>query len=403
MDSLDDAAGHGSHVRAPVAPDLRFVAHSSQGEAHELAVQGPGDRATERGLSDARRADEAEDRSLQGLFQGVDGEVLEDALLDLFDVVVVLVENLARPLDVLRVRRQDAPGKTRHPVQVGSDDRGFRGVGVTALQALDLLFDLGGRLAWNLSLGDELAIMGELFVDLLSFAELLLNRPQLLAQVVLPLRPVHFPPGLGGDLLLHRQNGDLLGETLVDVAEAFDRIGGLEHLLGFLELQIEVGGRQVRQASGVVEIRGDHHHFRRDVLPQGNGLLEVLLDAAQQSLVLRRQLFGNLFLFQARDLGLQVRFFGEEGVHPGPCQTLHQQADAPVGQLEHSHDRDDGADLVEVLGTRSLVGGVLLGAQHDDPLFGQGRVHGEDRLLPRDGEGQDDERKDHHVLQRQNR
>ena len=129
------------------------------------------------------------------------------------------------------------------------------------------------------------------------------NRPQLLAQVILPLRPVHFSPGLRGDLLLHRQNGDLFGQALVDVAEAVDRIGGLEHLLGFLELQIEVGGRQVRQARGIVEIGGDHHHFRRDVLPQGNGLLEVLLDAAQQSLVLRRQLFGNLFLFQSRDLG----------------------------------------------------------------------------------------------------
>src|SRR5207237_8527657 len=120
---------------------------------------------------------------------------------------------------------------SRHTVHAGSEYRPFRGVGVTALQAIDLLFYLGGRLAWNLSLCNELAIMGELFVDLFSFADLLLNRPQLLAQVILPLRPVHFSPGLRGDLLLHRQNGALFGQALVDVTEAVDRIGGLERLI----------------------------------------------------------------------------------------------------------------------------------------------------------------------------
>src|SRR6266496_6318513 len=77
-----------------------FVAHAAEREPHKLAAQGCGDRAPERGLADARRPDEAEDRPLQRLLQGVHRQVLEDALLDLLDVVVVRIQDLARPPDV---------------------------------------------------------------------------------------------------------------------------------------------------------------------------------------------------------------------------------------------------------------------------------------------------------------
>ena len=48
----------------------------------------------ERRLADAGRADEAEDRALQLLDERLHREVLEDALLDLLEAVVVLVEDL---------------------------------------------------------------------------------------------------------------------------------------------------------------------------------------------------------------------------------------------------------------------------------------------------------------------
>ena len=56
----------------------------------------------------------------------------------------------------------------------------------------------------------ELAVLRELLGHLLALAELLLDRPQLLAQVVLALRLVHLAARLRGDLLLHRQDRDLL-------------------------------------------------------------------------------------------------------------------------------------------------------------------------------------------------
>ena len=82
-----------------MAADLRFVAHAAERDAHELAVHRPRDRLAERGLADARRADEAEDRPLHRspfAASASHRQVLDDALLDLVEIVVILVEHLAR-------------------------------------------------------------------------------------------------------------------------------------------------------------------------------------------------------------------------------------------------------------------------------------------------------------------
>ena len=55
------------------------------------------------------RADEAEDRAARILLQLADGEVLEDAVLDLLEVVVVLVEHLAGVVQVEVVLGGDRP------------------------------------------------------------------------------------------------------------------------------------------------------------------------------------------------------------------------------------------------------------------------------------------------------
>ena len=65
----------------------------------------------ERGLADAGRPDEAEDLAGHLVAQFRDGEVLDDPLLHLLQVEMVVVEHLARVLEVevvLRVRRPRA-------------------------------------------------------------------------------------------------------------------------------------------------------------------------------------------------------------------------------------------------------------------------------------------------------
>src|SRR3546814_3511533 len=60
-----DLAGHRTDVGAAMTADLRFVTHTAERHAHELAIDCIRDRAPERSLADAGRADEAQDRPLQ--------------------------------------------------------------------------------------------------------------------------------------------------------------------------------------------------------------------------------------------------------------------------------------------------------------------------------------------------
>src|SRR3546814_8115658 len=75
---LDDVAGERPDIGAAMAADLRLVMHAAEARAHEFAPRGAGDALAERGLADARRTDEAEDRAAAVGAQLADGEIFED-------------------------------------------------------------------------------------------------------------------------------------------------------------------------------------------------------------------------------------------------------------------------------------------------------------------------------------
>ena len=121
-EGADDRPGQGADVGAAVAADLGLVADAADGDALELAAERPGDRAAEAGLADAGRADEAEDRPWRLRVELADGQVLEDPVLDLLEVVVVLVEDLPGVGDVEVVLGLLRPGEVDEPLEVGADD-----------------------------------------------------------------------------------------------------------------------------------------------------------------------------------------------------------------------------------------------------------------------------------------
>ena len=124
-----------------------------------------------------------------------------------------------------------------------------------ALEALDLLLDLLRGLLGDLLLRDLLAVRRDLLGEVLGLAELLLDRLELLAQEVLALALVDLALGGAGDLLLDRQDAHLAPQDLEDGLEALDGRDRLEDLLGLLDLELEVRGREVREARGLVEAR----------------------------------------------------------------------------------------------------------------------------------------------------
>ena len=76
-----------------MAADLGLVANAAEGLADEFAAGRPSDRAAERSLADAGWADEAQDRALELIGPRLDGEILDDPVLDLLEAVMILVEH----------------------------------------------------------------------------------------------------------------------------------------------------------------------------------------------------------------------------------------------------------------------------------------------------------------------
>ena len=55
--------GKRADVGAPMAANLRFIAHAAERDAHEITAEGAGDGPAQRSFTDARRADEAKYRT----------------------------------------------------------------------------------------------------------------------------------------------------------------------------------------------------------------------------------------------------------------------------------------------------------------------------------------------------
>jgi len=83
-------------------------------------VQSARDRSTQGGLADARRAGEAQDRAPRVGVELAHAQVLEDALFDLLEAAVVVVEDLLDHLEVVAVVAAEAPGHVQEPVDVGA-------------------------------------------------------------------------------------------------------------------------------------------------------------------------------------------------------------------------------------------------------------------------------------------
>ena len=248
---LDDVARQRADIGAPVAADLGLVMDAAEADADELPAHGAGDRLAERGLADAGRADEAEDRRLAFGRELAHGEIFDDAALDLVEAVVVLVEDAARLLEVDRLLRRQRPRQLDQPVEIGADHAVLGGRLRHALEPAQLVPRLLLDLLRHLGLGDRLAQLGDLGFLAVAFAELALDRRHLLAQQHLALALVEGGVGLLADLLGEPQHLDPLGEEARDAVDAGGEVDGLEHLLLLLGRQVEIGGDDVGERAGI--------------------------------------------------------------------------------------------------------------------------------------------------------
>ena len=220
----------------------------------KLAVHGPCDRAPQRGLAHAGRADKAEDHALTFaadevldgrlflslplalLAQFTHGEELEDTLLDVLEPIVVLVQDLARVGDIQVVFGPPAPGQIDHPVQVGFDDTVFGCDDRHLFHATQLAQRFLFRFLRHAGLFDLPAIVLDLDCLLVLLAQLATDGLELLAKEILALHLFHAALGLFLDLFAQLEHFELPAQDRCQAAQLFFDIVDFQQALRILSV-----------------------------------------------------------------------------------------------------------------------------------------------------------------------
>ena len=113
-------------------------------------------------------------------------------------------------------------------------------------------------------------------------AEFLVDGPHLLAQVVVPLALGNLVLDFRLDLGLHGRELQFVREHVVDPLEPSHGLQDFEQLLGFFDLQPQVGRHEVGQLSGVVDVLQDGGDVDAELAAQGQNFLGLLADVAHQ-------------------------------------------------------------------------------------------------------------------------
>ena len=300
---LDNLARQRTDVGATVAAYLRLVAHTAQRHAHEGAVGGPGDRTAQGRLADAGRTDQAQDGPLQRPDALLHGQVLEDALLDLLQPVMVFFQDSFGPGQVAVGPALLLPGHLQQPVQVVAHHGGLGRHRRHHLELAQFGHGLFLGLLGHAGFLDPLFERGNLVRRLVELAQLLLDGLHLLVQVVLALALLHLRLHAAANLALDLEHVDLAAHEAHEVFHSLARIAGLQHDLLLLERKLHVRGDRVGQPASVVQPRHAGQRFGGNVLVQ----LHVRLELAQQRAAQRLQFLGLVLPCGLFRDGLELR------------------------------------------------------------------------------------------------
>ena len=313
---------------------------------------------------------------------------------------MVGVENLAGVLDVEIVGGPLVPGEVEEPVEVGPDHAVLGGGRGEPLEPAELAVGDPARLLGQRRALDPLPQLVDLGLLLVALAELLLDRAELLAQVVLALALVDPLLDLGLDLGAELDHLELAGEDLGEPAEPDADVDLLEDLLLLGGRNPQRPGDQVGERRGVLDVGDRELQLLRQVGDLLDDLAEGALDVPRQRLQL-----GALVddVGQLLDRRHQIGLGPDEAAEPNPLGPLDQDPDRPVRDLQHPGDDAGHPDPLDVLGP-GLVELGILGGDHDQAaVAGEHVVDQLDRALLADRERRQRPRVGDHVAKRQHR
>ena len=109
-----------------MAPDFRFVPDAAQADLDKLPADCLSDRFYNAGLTHAGRTHKAKDRPLHILFQLKDRQVFDNPFLDIFQSVMIPVQDFPCPVQIQIVFCFLSPGQIQDPLNIRLADRAFR-------------------------------------------------------------------------------------------------------------------------------------------------------------------------------------------------------------------------------------------------------------------------------------
>ena len=351
-----------------MAADVGLVTDAAQRQTGALTVHGTGHGQGHGGLAHAGRADKAEDLALGVRVQLADGDKLQNALLHLVQSVVVLVQNFTGLGHIRPVAGGLVPRQLQADIQIVADNGGL-GAGVGLLtQPLQLAEQLVMYLLRQAE-GVDLSGVGlQLLVAVL--AQLVLEDLDLLAEDHVALDLGHTAAYLLLHLRLQGQDVHLVGQDVVDKAQALLRVQLLQHALAVLVAEGDVLSDEVGQLTGVPAVQYGGGKIVAEAAGQLTVIVKEDIGAAQQRLGAGGAA-GRLLRQQLR-LSLQEGLGLPQAQQTGATLTLHHYADGGVGGLDDLKDVADRSNGVEVA-LAGLGGGQLLLGDGEDAAV---RLHG---------------------------
>ena len=234
-----------------------------------------------------------------------------------------------------------------------------------------------------------------------ALAQLLLDRLDLLAQVVLALALLQLVLHLVLDLAAHLEHLEVAQQGLVHLAKP---LADVEHFEDFLLLhgveRLQAAGDEVGEAARLLDVAahvrqllGERRRQRHHALEEA---LRVLRERAHFHFLVGRNALDHR-LDDRLDVGAVLRHARDAEA----VDALHHQPQRAVGKLEQLVDVGECADAVQVGLDGVVHGGVSLRDHADDLAFLAGLVHERDRTLARHRQRQHRVREQYGVAQRQ--
>ena len=266
-----------------MAADLGLVPHAAQTDAHILTPQTFGDGACNTGLADTRRADKADDLRLDVRCQLAHGQRFQNAVLHLFQAIVVAVQNLLRTADIKIIHREGVPRQVKAGVQIGADDRSLLIAALHLGKAVYLFEQLFLAVLCKVQLGDAAAVFVCFGVGIVAFAQLIADDVQLLVEIVVPLVFVHGLVDFFRDLLFQLHHLTLTAQHFDELFQPSVQGAFVHHGLLVLVAEQQVGRHVLAEELRVVAGDDGKHHILAQTRVHAEVLVKAGLEGAQQS------------------------------------------------------------------------------------------------------------------------